>query len=81
MTSYTAVKLSLHESQKQKIAKALQNPTKVTIQITPNQIDGDDVLPLTKTQINKLQKGKTANITLSQAQIRKIKSSVSSRQF
>ena len=76
MTSYNIVELSLTDSQKQKVANAVQNLTKTTIQIAPGQIGGEDRLPLTKTQIGKLEKGKAANITLSIAQIRKMRSDI-----
>ena len=76
MTTYNVIELSLSDSQKQKIVNAVQNLTKTTIQISSNQIGGKDRLPLTKTQINKLEKGKAANITLSITQIKKIRSDI-----
>lgn len=45
MTTYNVVELSLSDSQKQKIANAVQNMTKTTIQISPDQIGGKDRLP------------------------------------
>ena len=54
---YTEIKVKISDNQKSKIQKAIKNQTGVTIRIDPNA-NGDDLLALTKTQINKLSKGK-----------------------
>ena len=61
---------SLTESQKQKLIQGKQKGEAVTIQIKKEQIGGNDILYLTQTQINKLDKNNSARITLSKTQLK-----------
>jgi hypothetical protein len=69
---YENIKLKISQGQKAKIKRAYNNGTSVTIRIDPKE--GEDVLALTKTQINKIKKAKEKNkgvdITLSKAQLK-----------
>lgn len=65
---YTEIKVKISENQKGKIQKAIKNDKPVTIRIDPRE-SGEDILALTKTQINKLSKGKPVNIKLSKTQL------------
>jgi hypothetical protein len=68
---YAPFHFNLKESQKQKLIHGKRNGEAVTLQINNNQIEtGTDVLHLTQTQINKLNKMKTIRITLSKTQMR-----------
>ena len=71
MAAYEKVKLKISDNQKEKIQLALKNNEKVTIRITET---GEDILALTKGQINKIKKAfemnKGVNITLSKQQIK-----------
>ena len=61
--AYKEVNISISESQKDKIRRAINNKESVTIRINP--VKGNDKLFLTETQITQLQKGKPINLTLS----------------
>ena len=66
--SYIRHNVHLSESQLSKLRAAGNKKEPVTITIDP-QVRGNFQLYLTKTQINKLQKGKPAQITLSKTQL------------
>lgn len=67
---YTEIKVNISENQKDKIQKAIKNNKEVTIRINPNE-EGEDILALTQTQINKLNKSnKPVNIKLSKTQLK-----------
>ena len=66
---YSNVNVKISDSQKNKIQKAIKSQTGITIRIDPRD-EGEDLLALTKTQINKLSKGKPVNITLSKTQLK-----------
>ena len=69
--------LTLSDGQKRLLAKALQTPTSLTLRLSANQLDGEDKLALTATQIKRITKsrsmGKGADIKLSKAQLQKMK--------
>ena len=69
--------LTLSDGQKRLLAKALQTPTSLALRLSANQLDGEDKLALTATQIKRITKsrsmGKGADIKLSKAQLQKMK--------
>jgi hypothetical protein len=68
---YQERSLSLTDAQKQKLIRGKQNGEAVTIQIKQDQIGGDDVLYLTRRQLNKLNNiNNSARITLSKTQLK-----------
>ena len=71
MTSYTPHGLKISDNQKEKIKLAIKNNEAVTIRV---EDIGDDILALTTTQINKINKafeeGKGVNIKLSKQQLK-----------
>ena len=70
MTSYTPHGLKISDNQKEKIKLAIKNNEAVTIRV---EDIGDDILALTTTQINKInrafEEGKGVNIKLSKQQL------------
>ena len=66
---YEQIKLKISDNQKDKIQRAVKSNEPVTIKIDPNEV-GEDILALTKTQINKLSKRKPINIKLSKNQLK-----------
>ena len=52
---YINVKLNISDGQKQKIKTALQNGEPVSIKLTYDDLDGNDVLALTQGQINRIR--------------------------
>ena len=72
--SYTTVKLNISKGQKDKIRKALQDgESTITLRFDAQDLHGNDLIALTKTQINKINKAQLANkgatITMSKSQI------------
>jgi hypothetical protein len=66
---YFGVNLSI--SQAKKVANAMKKQVGVTIRLTKNKLHGDHKLPLTKTQINRINKSKNGlNLNLSAAQLK-----------
>jgi hypothetical protein len=81
MTEYYEHGLFLNDNQITKIVKAANNHSSTTIRLSKNNLHGNHKLPLTKTQINRINKTKTGlNLTLSYAQIKHIKNLVSDLQ-
>jgi len=81
MTEYYEHGLSLNNNQITKIVKAANNHSSTTIRLSKNDLHGNHKLPLTKTQINRINKSKTGlNLTLSYAQIKHINSFISGLQ-
>ena len=74
MTRYTTVKVHISEGQKQKLQNALQTHGPVSIRLDHEDLNGDDILALTKSQLNKLTKayesGKGATIKMSSTQLK-----------
>ena len=75
MSQYVNVKLHISESQRKKLKTALgNNANTVSIQLDSRNLNGSDVLALTKRQVNKLAKafenGKAVRITMSPAQLK-----------
>ena len=55
--SYTTVKLNISKGQNDKIRKALQDgESTITLRFDPQDLHGNDLIALTKTQINKINK-------------------------
>ena len=75
MTTYHSYGVSLSQGQREKLAKAYQTNSAITIRLTNSELSGNDQLMLTKRQIAKLIKskrqGKGSDIKISKSQIRK----------
>ena len=75
MTTYHPYAVSLSKGQLQKLSRAYNTQSPITIRLTKNQLSGSHELMLTKTQINKLKRAisnKTgSDIKFSNAQIKK----------
>ena len=75
MTTYHPYGVSLSKGQLQKLSRAYNTQSPITIRLTKNQLSGPHELMLTKTQINKLKRAisnKTgSDIKFSNAQIKK----------
>ena len=53
MTHYTNIKMRISEGQKEKIKKAFEyNSTYITIRFKFSDLDSDDVIVLTKSQVD-----------------------------
>ena len=75
MIKYIKVKVNVSESQRKKLKTALENDAeKVSIQLNHEDLSGEDILALTKGQVNKLAKafreGKGTRISMSHAQLK-----------
>ena len=75
MTQYYEHRVSISNGQRDKIRKAIESKTGVSIKLANSDLIGDDLLALTKAQILRLQKaletGKGLTIKMSKAQVRK----------
>ena len=74
MSKYINVKVNISEGQRRKLKAALENNVeKVSLQLDHKDLNGEDVLALTKRQINRMAKahrdGKGTRITLSPTQL------------
>ena len=74
MTRYLPMNVDLTKSQKDKIASAYKNKCAASIKLSVSEMNGDDTMYLTRSQINKIEKAKAANrgltLKLSAAQVR-----------
>ena len=73
--NYINIKVNISEGQRKKLKSALEkNADKISIQLNHKDLIGEDVLALTKRQVNKLAKalneGKGARITMSPTQFK-----------
>ena len=75
MTKYYSYGVSLSKGQLEKLSRAYNNNSAITIRLARNELSGPHELMLTKTQINKLRKamsqGTGSDIKISKTQIRK----------
>ena len=75
MTTYHAYGVSLSKGQLEKLSRAYNNDSAITIRLARKELSGPHELMLTKTQINKLRKamsqGTGSDIKISKTQIRK----------
>ena len=75
MNNYYAYGVSLSKGQLEKLLRAYNNNSAITIRLARNELSGPHELMLTKTQINKLKKamsqGTGSDIKISKTQIRK----------
>ena len=75
MTKYYAYGVSLSKDQLEKLSRAYNNNSAITIRLARNELSSPHELMLTKTQINKLRKamsqGRGSDIKISKSQIRK----------
>ena len=75
MTKYYSYGVSLSKGQLEKLLRAYNNNSAITIRLAKNELSGPRELMLTKTQINKLKKamsqGTRSDIKISKTQIRK----------
>ena len=73
MSQYVKVKVNISEGQKRKLRNALQVGGPVSIRLGHEDFDGDDVITLTNSQVNKIEKayegGKGVTIKMSNAQL------------
>jgi len=73
-TKYIAYGVSLNESQIKKIKNSVEKRCATSIHLTKKNLHGDHKLPLTQSQVNKLNNAKTGvNLKLSAAQLKFIK--------
>ena len=75
MTSrYLQKNVTLTKAQKEKIASAFKNKCSTTVKLSPSEMDGDDVIFLTKNQIKKMEtskgRNKGINLKLSASQVK-----------
>lgn len=74
MAKYIHYGVNISDAQKKKIKKALECGSEVSIRLSKDDLQGDDVLAFTKSQINKIQKAmennKGVTIKMSKAQIK-----------
>ena len=61
MTTYHPYGVSLSKGQLQKLSRAYNKQSGITIRLAKNQLSGPHVLMLTKTQINKLKRAISKN--------------------
>ena len=74
MSKYQMYGLTLSHAQTQKIREAADNNSSVTIRLTKKNLSGNNELPLTQSQINRINKAKTGlDLTLSCAQVKHLK--------
>ena len=59
MANYHSYGVSLSKGQLQKLSRAYNNNSAITIRLANNELSGPDELMLTITQINKLNKAKS----------------------
>ena len=72
MTKYYPYGVSLSKGQLEKLSRAYNNNSAITIRLARNELSGPHELMLTKTQINKLMsQGTGSDIKISKTQIRK----------
>ena len=75
MTQYYEHRVSISEGQKDKIKKAIESKTGVSIKLANSDLIGNDLLALTKAQTQRLQKaleaGKGITIKMSKTQVMK----------
>jgi hypothetical protein len=73
MTEYYLHGLSLTDGQIKKLISSAKSRSSVTIRLSKDNLSGSHKLPLTKNQINRINKSKTGlNLTLSYAQIKHV---------
>jgi hypothetical protein len=78
MTEYSLHGLSLTDGQIKKLISSAKRQSSVTIRLSKDNLSGSHKLPLTKSQINRINASKTGlNLTLSYAQIKHINEIVS----
>ena len=75
MTKYYPYSVSLSKGQLEKLSRAYNNNSSMTVRLARNELSGPHELMLAKTQINKLRKAKSqgrgSDIKMSKTQIRK----------
>ena len=73
MTRYVNTKVNISDGQKEKIKKAAQSDTAVSIRLSHEDLSGEHILALTQAQVNRMTKayenGKGLTIKLSKAQL------------
>lgn len=79
MTEYQSFKLKLSKPQRESVIKAVKNKSPVVLRLTKDQVSGGDyALPLTKRQIQHLERNSRKNmgtqLTLSKSGLRKVRS-------
>ena len=73
MSNYQKVKLNISQGQADKIKKAIQEKSDVSIRLSHSDLEGEHILALTKSQLNKIAKaynnGSGVTLKLSKKQI------------
>ena len=73
MSNYQKVKLHISQGQADKIKKAIQEKSDVSIRLSHSDLEGEHILALTKSQLNKIakayEKGTRVTLKLSKKQI------------
>ena len=76
MTSYYEYRVKLSDNEKRSLASAMNSKSPLTLRIKNENLNGNDELMLTKTQLKRIQKslnnGTGADIKISKTQIRKV---------
>ena len=74
MSRYTNVKVNISDGQKQKLKSAIEKSCPVSIRLSYDDLKGEDILSLTKSQVNRMTKayenGKGVTIKMSESQLR-----------
>ena len=72
MSRYTNVKVNISDGQKQKLKSAIEKSCPVSIRLSYDDLKGEDILSLTKSQVNRMTKayenGKGVTIKMSESQ-------------
>ena len=71
---YTNVKVNISVGQKEKLKRALETGTQLSLHLSHSDLAGEHAIALTQLQLNKLNKekqaGKGVNIKMSKTQVR-----------
>ena len=59
MTDYIQIKINLSDGQKDKVRRAIANDEPVSLRLNHNDLDGNDIIAVTRTQLNKMIKAQT----------------------
>ena len=70
---YTNIKVNISDGQKKKLKKALASESQLSLRLSHDDLDGNDVIAVTQSQFNRLKKaheaGKGVTIKMSKTQV------------
>jgi len=70
---YTNIKVNISDGQKEKLKKALASESQLSLRLSHDDLDGNDVIAVTQSQFNRLKKaheaGKGVTIKMSKTQV------------